>query len=100
GKGRCGETKADPALAVSLAAAHPGKARTVSRSTTPNGDDVFGVPSVPGVLTLGNEEWPLDFSIAKDGAEGRWEGDEFVMTGPGWTGLVADLLGPWRPEEK
>jgi len=43
--------------------------------------------------------WPLDFSIAKDGAEGRWEGDEFVCTGPGWTGLVADLLGPWRPEE-
>ena len=94
------ETKPYPALAVYLAAAHHGKVRTVMRSTTPNGDDVFGVRSEPSVLTLGNEEWPLDFSIAKDGAEGRWEGDEFVMTGPGWTGLVADLLGPWRPEEK
>jgi len=94
------ETKPYPALAVYLAATHHGKARTVMRSTARKGDDVFGVPSEPSVLTLGNEEWPLDFSIAKDGAEGRWEGDEFVMTGPGWTGLVADLLGPWRPEEK
>ena len=50
-------------------------------------------------LKVDNQEWPLDFSIAKDGAEGRWEGDEFVLTGYGWTGLVADLLGPWRPEE-
>lgn len=94
------ERKPYPALAVYLAATHHGKARTVMRSTTREGDDVFGVQSEPSVLTLGNEEWPLDFSIAKDGAEGRWEGDEFVVTGPGWTGLVADLLGPWRPEEK
>lgn len=94
------ETKPYPALAVYLAAAHHGKARTVMRSTTHHGDDVFGVRSETSVLTLGNEEWPLDFSIAKDGAAGRWEGDEFVMTGPGWTGLVADLLGQWRREEK
>jgi CRISPR-associated endonuclease/helicase Cas3 len=92
-------TKPYPALAVYLAASHHGKARTVMRSTLDGGDDVFGVRTEPSVLELGNERWPLDFSIAKDGAEGRWEGDEFVMTGPGWTGLVADLLGPWRPEE-
>jgi CRISPR-associated endonuclease/helicase Cas3 len=49
---------------------------------------------------IGADEWPLDFSIAKDGAEGRWEGEAFVLTGHGWTGLVADLLGPWRPEER
>lgn len=89
-----------PALAVYLAATHHGKARTVLRSTTNEGDDVFGVRSEPGVLVFGESRWPLDFSIAKDGAEGRWEGDEFVLTGHGWTGLVADLLGPWRPEEK
>lgn len=89
-----------PALAVYLAATHHGKARTVMRSTTGEGDDVFGVRSEPSLLVIGDDQWPLNFSIAKDGAEGRWEGDEFVLTGHGWTGLVADLLGPWRPEEK
>jgi CRISPR-associated endonuclease/helicase Cas3 len=89
-----------PALAVYLAATHHGKARTVLRSTTGEGDDVFGVRAEPGTLMIGNDRWPLDFSIAKDGAEGRWEGNEFVLTGYGWTGLVADLLGPWRPEDK
>lgn len=93
------ETKPYPALAVYLAATHHGKARTVMRSTTREGDDIFGLRTEPSSLVIGDEQWPLDFSIAKDGAEGRWEGDEFVMTGPGWTGLVADLLGPWRPEE-
>jgi CRISPR-associated endonuclease/helicase Cas3 len=89
-----------PALAVYLAATHHGKARTVLRSTSGEGDDVFGVRREPNTLMLGSEQWPLDFSIAKDGAEGRWEDNEFVLTGHGWTGLVADLLGPWRPEEK
>jgi CRISPR-associated endonuclease/helicase Cas3 len=88
-----------PALAVYLAATHHGKARTVLRSTTDEGDDVFGVRGEPDTLLLGSEQWPLDFSVAKDGAQGRWEGSEFVLTGYGWTGLVADLLGPWRPEE-
>jgi CRISPR-associated endonuclease/helicase Cas3 len=88
-----------PALAVYLAATHHGKVRTVLRSTTGEGDDVFGVRTDPDTLMFGAEQWPLDFSVAKDGAEGRWEGDEFVLTGQGWTGLVADLLGPWRPEE-
>jgi CRISPR-associated endonuclease/helicase Cas3 len=99
-KYRDSETKPYPALAVYLAATHHGKARTVMRSITPEGDDVFGVRSEPGVLVVGSVQWPLDFSIAKDGAEGHWEDDAFVMTGPGWTGLVADLLGPWRPEER
>lgn len=94
------ETKPYPALAVYLAATHHGKARTVMHSTTGEGDDVFGVRKEPRALNIANEEWPLDFSIAKDGADGRWDGDEFVLTGHGWTGLVADLLGPWRPEEK
>jgi CRISPR-associated endonuclease/helicase Cas3 len=99
-KYRDSETKPYPALAVYLAATHHGKARTVMRSTTGEGDDVFGVRSTPSTLVIGNDQWPLDFSIAKDGAEGRWEGSEFVLSGHGWTGLVADLLGPWRPEEK
>ncbi|MFT4099649.1 MAG: DEAD/DEAH box helicase [Burkholderiaceae bacterium] len=94
------EKKPYPALAVYLAATHHGKARTVLRSTNREGDDVFGVRSEPSSLVIGTDQWPLDLSIAKDGAEGRWEGNEFVLTGHGWTGLVADLLGPWRPEEK
>ncbi|MDD3677157.1 type I-G CRISPR-associated helicase/endonuclease Cas3g [Thauera propionica] len=94
------DNKPYPALAVYLAATHHGKARTVLRSTTGEGDDVFGVRGEPDTLEIGNDKWSLDFSIAKDGAEGRWEGNEFVLTGHGWTGLVADLLGPWRPEEK
>lgn len=98
-KYRDSDTKPYPALAVYLAATHHGKARTVLRSTTDKGDDVFGVRSEPSSLVIGTDQWPLDFSITKDGAEGYWEGSEFVLTGHGWTGLVADLLGPWRPEE-
>lgn len=99
-KYRDAKTKPYPALAVYLAATHHGKARTVMRSSTDKGDDVFGVRPEPSTLVIGSDQWPLDFSIAKDGADGRWDGDEFVLTGHGWTGLVADLLGPWRPEEK
>jgi CRISPR-associated endonuclease/helicase Cas3 len=99
-KYRASEEKPYPALAVYLAATHHGKARTVLRSTTDEGDDVFGVRSEPDTLTLGAEQWPLDFTVAKDGAGGRWEASEFVLTDYGWTGLVADLLGPWRPEKK
>lgn len=99
-KYRDSDNKPYPALAVYLAATHHGKARTVLRSTNGEGDDVFGVRREPSSLMIGTDQWPLDFSVAKDGAEGHWEGSEFVLTGYGWTGLVADLLGPWRPEER
>lgn len=85
-----------PALAVYLAAAHHGKVRTVLRSISDSGDDVFGVPRDPAALETQTQPWPLDFSVAKDGAEGTWHDGHFVLTGHGWTGLVADLLGPWR----
>jgi len=98
---RDSDDKPYPALAVYLAAAHHGKVRTVLRSTTAEGDDVFGVRSEPASLSgsLCGEDWPLDLAVAKDGADGHWDGDRFVLTGHGWTGLVADLLGPWRPGE-
>jgi CRISPR-associated endonuclease/helicase Cas3 len=89
-----------PALAVYLAAAHHGKVRTVLRATTDGGDDVFGVPRDPDALDLSAARWPLDFSVAKDGAEGEWREDGFILTGHGWTGLVADLLGPWRADDE
>jgi len=98
-KYRDSDAKPFPALAVYLAATHHGKARTVLRSTTAAGDDAFGVRPEPRSITLDGEGWPLDHSVARDGADGHWDGDEFVLTGHGWTGLVADLLGPWRPEE-
>ena len=89
-----------PALAVYLAAAHHGKVRTVLRATTDGSEDVFGVPRNPDSLDLTGKRWPLDFSVAKDGAEGQWHDDKFVLTGYGWTGIVADLLGPWRADDR
>jgi CRISPR-associated endonuclease/helicase Cas3 len=85
-----------PALAVYLVAAHHGKVRTVLRSTSSSGEDVFGVPRLPEALELGGERWPFDFSVAADGAAGEWLEDKFMLSDYGWTGLVADLLGPWR----
>jgi len=85
-----------PALAVYLAAAHHGKVRTVLRATSRDGDDVFGVGRDSVALVLGGDMWPMDFDVAADGAIGEWREDEFILTGHGWTGLVADLLGPWR----
>lgn len=88
-----------PALAVYLAAAHHGKVRTVLRSITNTGDDVFGVPRNTSAINVNGSAWLLDFSVAKDGAEGQWESEGFVLTGAGWTGLVSDLLGPWRADD-
>lgn len=85
-----------PVLAVYLAAAHHGKVRTVLRSITKNGDDVFGVEHQPDAVAANGTNWPLDFSIALDGADGQWRGNEFIVTDFGWTGLVADLLGSWK----
>lgn len=89
-----------PALTVYLAAAHHGKVRTVLRSTTRNRDDLFGVPTEPDSLAINGDRWPFDFSVGGDGAAGEWTEDGFLVTGYGWTGMVADLLGPWRdPDE-
>ncbi len=85
-----------PVLSVYLVASHHGKVRTVLRSTTDSGVDVFGVPLDPDALDVSAERWPLGFSVAKDGAEGTWSNGQFVLTGHGWTGIVTDLLGPWR----
>jgi len=95
-----GVSKPFPALAVYLAAAHHGKVRTVMRSLGDDGTDVFGVPREPTDLKVGSQSWRMSFSIAKDGAVGDWDGDEFLLADHGWTGLVADLLGPWSPDDK
>ena len=88
-----------PALAVYLAAAHHGKVRTAFRSLTDTGEDAFGVPPQPENLEWNGQSWQLDFSVAKDGADGEWSDDGFVLDGHGWTGIVTDLLGPWRSDD-
>lgn len=88
-----------PALSVYLAAAHHGKVRTVFRSLTTTGDDAFGVPPQPDTLACNGESWQLDFSMVRDGAEGFWTADGFVLRSHGWTGLVSDLLGSWRQDD-
>ena len=85
-----------PALAVYLAAAHHGKVRTVMRTMSRDGDDVFGVERDSEALLLDGSAYPLNFAVAADGATGEWIENEFVLTDYGWTGIVADLLGPWR----
>ena len=47
------KTKPYPALAIYLVAAHHGKSRTVMRSTTIEGDDVFGLPREPAFAGIG-----------------------------------------------
>jgi CRISPR-associated endonuclease/helicase Cas3 len=97
---RCRDgTASYPALAVYLAAAHHGKVRTVLRSITDTGEDVFGVLRAPDTINVNGSVWPMDFSVSKDGAEGQWENGGFTLTGAGWTGLVSDLLGPWRADD-
>ncbi len=85
-----------PALAVYLAAAHHGKVRTVLKAISREGGDVFGVGRTPETLRFDDRDWPMEFSVALDGSDGEWIEDGFAVAGPGWTGIVADLLGPWR----
>lgn len=94
------DSESFPALAVYLAAAHHGKVRTVLRSITRKGDDVFGIAPQPDPLEIDGQCWPMDFSVAAHGAAGEWIEAGFMLTDHGWTGLVADLLGPWRSYEE
>ena len=86
------------ALSIYLAAAHHGKVRTVLMSRTAAGEDVFGIPKKTASLPW--KEMPLDFACAVDGASGRFseDGSAFIFDAPGWTGLVADLIGSWEPD--
>lgn len=86
------------ALSIYLSAAHHGKVRTVLTSRTATGEDVCGIPKT--TTTLPWNSMPLDFACAVDGASGRFsdDGREFFLEAPGWTGLVADLLGAWEAE--
>ena len=84
------------ALSIYLCATHHGKVRTVLTSRKPAGEDVCGVSGTTALLPW--NDMPLDFSCAVDGASGHFSDDglEFIFEAPGWTGLVADLLGTWE----
>jgi CRISPR-associated endonuclease/helicase Cas3 len=89
-----------PALTIYVVAAHHGKVRTVlnSRPHTP-GPNVCGIPSDAPQSLPWNSAWTLDFEAANDGASGQFQEDgTFSFSAPGWTGLVADLLGGWEED--
>ena len=92
------EHRGFPALSIYLCAAHHGKVRTVLTSRSDAGEDVCGIPKT--TVALPWKEMSLDFPCAVAGASGRFseDGSEFIFEAPGWTGLVADLLGAWESD--
>ena len=90
-----------PALSIYLTAAHHGKVRTVLTSRSKQGNDVCGIPRFNTEIPWANG-LTMDFSCAADGAAGEFtsDGSTFIYESPGWTALIADLLGGWqkRPE--
>ncbi len=87
-----------PALTVYIVAAHHGKVRTVLGANPhvakPN---VCGIPIDDSTALPWNPAWTLDFEAANDGASGEFDADgTFIFKAPGWSGLVADLLGGWE----
>jgi CRISPR-associated endonuclease/helicase Cas3 len=99
-----------PALTVYLIAAHHGFVRTVlnSRPAPAKQPNVAGIPATEPPPALPwhekpGDNWQLDFAPASDGANGTFSENangELVFTPitPGWTALVADLLGGWEAD--
>ena len=91
-----------PALSIYLAASHHGKVRTVLTARSKQGEDVCGVSKSAAEIPWAGG-LAMDFSCASDGAAGEFsqDGSSFVSSSPGWTALMADLLGGWerRPEK-
>ncbi|MFO1498632.1 MAG: type I-U CRISPR-associated protein Csx17 [Verrucomicrobiota bacterium] len=91
-----------PGLTLFLVACHHGKVRTVLYARGDDGEDVCGVPKQSDSLPWAGG-FKMDFSCAAVGIGGEFSDDglTFTTASPGWTGLVADLLGGWekRPSE-
>jgi CRISPR-associated endonuclease/helicase Cas3 len=86
-----------PGLTLFLIGCHHGKVRTVLYARGEDGEDVCGVPKQSDPLPWA-DGLPMDFSCAAVGTGGEFSDDglTFTPTSPGWTGLVADLLGGWE----
>lgn len=93
------------ALAVYLIASHHGKVRTVLRGIREDGgDDVFGIrdgeATLPPVEPLFPASINLDLSVKTNGLGGFWtETGDFLAQSSGWSGMVAELLAPVRPDD-
>lgn len=94
-----------PALAIYQVAAHHGKVRTIlSARHSIKEANVCGISIPNKEPPVESLPWPvgwqMDFSAAEDGASGQFseDGTEFIFEAPGWTGLVADLLGEWEKD--
>ena len=94
------ESSEFPALAIYIVAAHHGKVRSALNSNPRvPGPNVCGIPDEASQILAWNSSWKLDFEAAVDGASGQFNDDgTFSFSAPGWTGLVADLLGGWEKE--
>ena len=87
-----------PALAIYIVAAHHGRIRTTlwanSRIPEPN---ICGIRINDSTVLPWNPAWKLDFEATNGGASGKFDTDStFVFEAPGWSGLIADLLGGWE----
>ena len=87
-----------PALAIYMVAAHHGKVRTVLGANPHVAEpNVCGIPIDDSTALSWNPAWMLDFEAANDGASGEFDEDGgFIFKAPGWSSLVADLLGGWE----
>jgi CRISPR-associated endonuclease/helicase Cas3 len=90
------------ALAVYLVVCHHGKVRTVLRSMNTKNADVFGI--MPNDVLPALPEWSmtetrLDLQPRAIGSSGEWQGDHFTVSGPSWSGMIAELLGPELPDD-
>jgi CRISPR-associated endonuclease/helicase Cas3 len=86
-----------PGLTLFLIACHHGKVRTVLYARGEDGEDVCGVPKQSKPLPWAGGI-PMDFSCAAVGTGGDFSEDGLTFTPalPGWTALIADLLGSWE----
>ena len=87
-----------PTMAIYMVAAHHGKVRTVlGANPHVTEHNVCGILIDDSTALPWNPAYTLDFEAANDGASGEFEADStFIFKAPGWSGLVADLLGGWE----
>jgi CRISPR-associated endonuclease/helicase Cas3 len=95
----CLKNQEFPALAIYLIAAHHGLVRTVlsSRPSPAQQPNIAGIPITEPPPRLPFNNWQLDFTSIADGMDGTFSEDNtsFTPDTPGWSALVADLLGGW-----
>lgn len=97
-----------PALTIYLIAAHHGIVRTVLNScpSPAKQPNVAGIPLTEPPPSLpwhekSGDNWQLDFAPASNGTTGMFSENAsgelvFTPSTPGWSALVADLLGGWE----